>query len=148
MPIAEKLLTVHNDPEGLFLLAEGCARLGQYHEAIDIYTRHADRLLAADSTKLLASLHAMITHVRDDSGALDSLLLLLNKAGESTHVTRSRSSGAFLVKDGNLARARDLYEVLATTEPQNSLHMQNYQQVVARMEGASPAARSLPRKGR
>ena len=54
-PIAEKLLTVHNDPEGLFLLAEGCARLGQYREALDIYTRHADRLLATDSTKLLAA---------------------------------------------------------------------------------------------
>src|SRR5208282_1034912 len=48
-PIAEKLLTVHNDPEGLFLLAEGCTRLGQYHEALDVYTRHADRLLATDS---------------------------------------------------------------------------------------------------
>ena len=139
-PIAEKLLTVHNDPEGLFLLAEGCARLGQYHEALDIYTRHADRLLAADSTKLLASLHAMITHVRDDSGALDSLLLLLSKAGESTHVNEVTELLAHSsVKDGNLARARDLYKMLATAEPQNSLHMQNYQQVVARMEGASPA---------
>ena len=36
-PIAEKLLSVHNDPEGLFLLAEGSTRLGQYHEALDIY---------------------------------------------------------------------------------------------------------------
>src|SRR5258707_1114300 len=53
-PIAEKLLTVHNDPEGLFLLAEGCTRLGQYHEALDIYTRHADRLLGTDSAKLLS----------------------------------------------------------------------------------------------
>ncbi|MGD1214027.1 MAG: tetratricopeptide repeat protein [Terriglobales bacterium] len=139
-PIAEKLLTVHNDPEGLFLLAEGCARLGQYHEALDVYTRHADRLLATDSTKLLGSLHAMITHVRDDSGALDTLLLLLNKAGESTHVNEVTELLAHSsVKDGNLARARDLYQMLATTEPQNQVHMQNYQQVVGRMEGASPA---------
>jgi hypothetical protein len=29
--------------------------------------------------------------------------------------------------------------MLATTEPQNALHMQNYQQVVGRMAGASPA---------
>jgi tetratricopeptide (TPR) repeat protein len=139
-PIAEKLLTVHNDPEGLFLLAEGCARLGQYHEALDVYTRHADRLLATDSTKLLASLHSMITHVRDDSGALDALMQLLNKAGESTHVNEVTELLAHSsVKDGNLARARDLYQMLATTEPQNQLHMQNYQQVVGRMEGASPA---------
>ncbi len=139
-PVAEKLLTVHNDPEGLFLLAEGCTRLGQYHEALDIYTRHADRLLATDSTKLLGSLHAMITHVRDDSGALETLLLLLSKAGESTHVNEiSELLAHASVKDGNLARARDLYQMLATTEPQNQLHMQNYQQVVGRMEGAAPA---------
>jgi tetratricopeptide (TPR) repeat protein len=139
-PIAEKLLTVHNDPEGLFLLAEGCARLGQYHQALDIYTRHADRLLATDSTKLLGSLHSMITHVRDDSGALDTLMLLLNKAGESTHVNEVTELLAHSsVKDGDLARARDLYQMLATTEPQNQLHMQNYQQVVGRMEGLAPA---------
>jgi len=139
-PIAEKLLTVHNDPEGLFLLAEGCARLGQYREGLEIYTRHADRLLATDATKLLGSLHSMITHVRDDAAALDSLLLLLNKAGESTHVNEVTELLAHAsVKDGNLARARDLYQMLATTEPQNQLHMQNYQQVVSRMEGAAPA---------
>ena len=139
-PIAEKLLTVHNDPEGMFLLAEGCARLGQYHEALDVYTRYADRLLATDSTKLLASLHTMISHVRDDSGALDELLLLLNKAGESTHVNEVTELLAHSsVKDGNLSRARDLYKMLATTEPQNQMHMQNYQQVVDRMEGAAPA---------
>jgi tetratricopeptide (TPR) repeat protein len=139
-PIAEKLLTVHNDPEGLFLMAEGCARLGQYHEALDVYTRHADRLLATDSAKLLASLHSMITHVRDDSGALEALLLLLNKAGDSTHVNEiSELLAHASVKDGNLARARELYQMLATTEPQNQLHMQNYQQVVERMDGGSPA---------
>ncbi len=139
-PVAEKLLTVHNDPEGLFLLGEGSTRLGQYHEALDIYTRHADRLLATDSNKLLSSLHTMITHVRDDSGALDTLLLLLNKAGESTHVSEVTELLAHAsVKDGNLARARDLYQMLATTEPQNQLHMQNYQQVVARMQEESPS---------
>ena len=138
-PIAEKLLAVHNDPEGLFLLAEGCTRLGQYHEALDIYTRHADRLLATDSTKLLGSLHTMIAHVRDDAGALDLLLLLLNKAGESTHVNEVTELLAHAsVKDGDLARARDLYQMLSTTEPQNQLHLQNYQQVVERMQGEAP----------
>ena len=99
-----------------------------------------DRLLATDSTKLLASLHSMITHVRDDAGALEQLLLLLKKAGESTHVNEVAELLAHAsVKNGNLARARDLYQMLATTEPQNPLHMQNYQQVVERMEGAAPA---------
>src|SRR5208282_1212067 len=139
-PIAEKLLTVHNDAEGIFLLAEGCGRLGQYRQALDVYTRHSDRLLATDSTKLLGSLHAMITHVRDDSGALDALMQLLNKAGESTHINEVTELLAHAsVKDGNLARARDLYQMLATTEPQNPMHMQDYQQVVGRMTGTLPA---------
>jgi tetratricopeptide (TPR) repeat protein len=140
-PLAEKLLAVHNDPEGLFLMAEGSTRLGQYHEALDIYTRHSDHLLGTDSTKLLSSLHSMISHVRDDAGALDALMLLLNKAGDSTHVNEVTELLAHTcVKDGNLARARDLYQMLATTEPQNQLHMQNYQQVVERMDGVAPAA--------
>src|SRR5208282_1662620 len=32
-----------------------------------------------------------------------------------------------------------LYQMLATTEPQNQLHQQNYRQVMARMEEASPS---------
>ena len=139
-PIAEKLLSVHNDSEGLFLLAEGSARLGQYRQALEVYTEHADRLLATDSTKLLASLHTMIARVRDDSEALEALLHLLNKAGESTHVNEVTELLAHAsVKDGNLARARDLYQALATSEPQNQVHLQNYEQVVERMEGTSPA---------
>ncbi|HEX9111850.1 MAG TPA: tetratricopeptide repeat protein, partial [Terriglobales bacterium] len=147
-PLAEKLLSVHNDPEGLFLLAEGSARVGRYHEALDTYTQHADRLLAANSTKLLASLHAMIGHVRDDSGALDTLLQLLNKAGESTHVAEVTELLAHAsVKNGNYARARDLYQALAATEPQNQIHMQNYQQMVERLGGVSPTNRITPEEG-
>ena len=147
-PLAEKLLSVHNDPEGLFLLAEGSARVGQYHEALDVYTRHADRLLATDSTKLLASLHAMISHVRDDSDALDTLLQLFNKAGESTHVAEVIELLAHAsVKDGNYARARDLYQTLTTTEPQNQVHTQNYQQMLERLSGAAPVNRITAQEG-
>jgi tetratricopeptide (TPR) repeat protein len=143
-PLADKLLSVHNDPEGLFLLAEGCSHAGQYQQALDVYVKHADRLLAADSAKLLSSLHTMITHVRDDVGALDGLLKLLNKAGESTHVGEVTELLAHAsVKTGDFARARDLYKMLATIEPQNQLHMQNYQQVLTHMEGASPTTRLI-----
>jgi tetratricopeptide (TPR) repeat protein len=147
-PLAEKLLTVHNDAEGLFLMAEGSARLGQYHEALDIYTRHADRLLAGDSAKLLGTLHSMITHVRDDAGALDVLLTLLNKAGESTHVNEITELLAHAcVKDGNLSRAADLYQMLATSEPQNQVHLQNYQQVMELMTTSSSALGITPEEG-
>src|SRR5208337_3581961 len=140
-PIAEKLLTVHNDPEGMFLLAEGSVRLGQCGQALEVYTRHAGRLLATDSTKMLASLHTMIARVRDDSGALEELLQLLNKAGDSTHVNEvSELLAHASVQDGNLERARDLYQMLAAAEPQNAVHQQNYDQVVERMEGEGEGA--------
>jgi len=140
--LAEKLLTVHNDVEGLFLLAEGAARLGHYDQALDVYTKHADRLLAADSAKLLGNLHAIISHVRDDTGALENLLELLKKSGESTHINEvSELLAHASVKGGNLERARDLYQMLAASEPQNAVHTQNYQQVMERLQGVSgPAA--------
>jgi tetratricopeptide (TPR) repeat protein len=138
-PLADKLLSVHNDPEGLFLLAEGCSQGGQYHQALEVYTQHADRLLATDSTKLLSNLHNMITHVRDDVDALDTLLKLLNKAGESTHVGEVTELLAHAcTKAGDFVRARDLYQMLATIEPQNQLHMQNYEQVLTHIEGSTP----------
>ncbi|MFZ3266295.1 MAG: tetratricopeptide repeat protein [Terriglobales bacterium] len=148
-PIAEKLLTVHNDPEGLFVLAEGAARLGQCGQALEIYTRHADRLLATDSTRLLTNLHTMITHVRDDGGALEKLLELLKKSGEGTHINEVAELLAHAsVRSGNLARARGLYQTLALSEPQNTIHMQNYQQVVERMTKPASAVRQItPEEG-
>ena len=64
------------------------------------------------------------------AAALDAYKLALDK------VTSARAYRNAYV---DLARARDLYQMLATTEPQNTMHMQNYQQVVGRMEGESPA---------
>ena len=93
-------------------------------------------MLATDSTKLLANLHTMITQVRDDPGALESLMDLLKKSGESTHVNEVVELLAHAsVKSGNLERARELYQVLAKSEPQNAIHMQNYQQVVGPHDG-------------
>ena len=140
-PLAEKLLTVHNDPEGLFLLAEGAVRLGHYNKALEVYVTHAERLLAADSTKLLANLHSLIAHVQDDAGALEKLLELLKKSGESTHVNEVAELLAHAsVKKGNLERARELYQMLAATEPQNALHTQNCQQITDRLQGTSTPA--------
>ena len=138
--VAEKLLNIHNDPEGLFALANGYTQANQYPQALAVYSKHSDRMLAADSAKLLSSLHTMIGHVRDDAGALETLLELLNKSGESTHIGEVTELLAHAsVKGGDLSRARDLYQTLTTIEPQNALHTQNLQQVEARMEGSPPA---------
>jgi hypothetical protein len=69
----------------------------------------------------------------------EKLLDLFHKAGEIHSRQRShRVAGSrFSVQAGDLPRARDLYQKLATMEPGNPLHMQNYQQVVSQLGGPS-----------
>ena len=93
--------------------------------------------MAHDSAAVLENLHAIIGHVRDNTGALERLLDLFQKTGEKTHVGEVTELLAHAyVQSGKLVRARDLYQTLAAMEPQNLLHMRNYQQVVAMMGGS------------
>ena len=92
-------------------------------------------MLAADATRLLGHVHVLIAHVQGDAGALEKLMALLEKSGESTHVNEVAELLAHAcVKKGNLKRARDLYALLAASEPQNSMHAQNCQKMTARLE--------------
>ena len=89
-------------------------------------------------TKFSDSLHTIIGHVRENPDSLQKLLDLFNKAGENTHVSEVIELLAHAsVQSGDLTRARDLYQKLAQVEPQNPLHMQNYQQVVSQLGGTS-----------
>ena len=66
----------------------------------------------------------------------EKLLDLFHKAGETTHITEVIELLAHAsVQSGDLPRARDLYQKLATMEPGNPLHMNNYQQVVSQIGG-------------
>jgi tetratricopeptide (TPR) repeat protein len=136
--LANKLLTVHNDLGAIASFADALMQAGQYETALQVFDQHAERLLAENSEKVLTSLHTIIGHVRDNPDSLQKLLDLFNKAGETTHLSEVMELLAHAsVQSGDLARARDLYQKLATIEPQNPLHMQNYQQVTAQMGGAS-----------
>jgi pilus assembly protein FimV len=136
--LASKLLTVHNDLASISSFADALMQAGQYENALQVYDQHADRLLAEDSEKVLKNLHSIIGHVRENPASLEKLLALFQKAGESTHLTEVIELLAHAsVQAGDLARARDLYQKLATVEPGNPLHMKNYQQVVAQLGGAS-----------
>ena len=111
---------------------------GQYENALQVFDQHAERLLAENADKILQSLHQIIGHVRDNPDSLQKLLDLFNKAGENTHISEVMELLAHAsVQSGDLARARDLYQKLAQLEPQNALHMQNYQQVVSQLGGTS-----------
>ena len=136
--LASKLLTVHNDLASISVFADALMQAGQYENALQVYDQHADRLLAEDSDKVLKNLHSIIGHVRDNPASLQKLLDLFQKAGESTHLTEVIELLAHAsVQTGDLPRARDLYQKLATMEPGNPLHMNNYQQVVSQLGGPS-----------
>ena len=136
--IANKLLTVHNDLTAIATFADALMQAGQYENALQVYDQHAERLLAENSSKVLDSLHTIIGHVRDNPDSLQKLLDLFQKAGENTHVSEVMELLAHAsVQSGDLSRSRDLYQKLAQLEPQNALHMQNYQQVVSQLGGTS-----------
>ena len=136
--LASKLLSVHNDLAAISTFADALMQAGQYENALQVYDQHADRLLAEDSDKVLKNLHSVIGHVRDNPASLEKLLDLFQKAGESTHITEVIELLAHAsVQSGDLPRARDLYQKLATMEPGNPLHLNNYQQVVSQLGGPS-----------
>jgi tetratricopeptide (TPR) repeat protein len=136
--VANKLLTVHNDLPAIASFADALMQAGQYENALQVYDQHAERLLAENSDKVLDALHTIIGHVRDNPDSLQKLLDLFHKAGETTHVGEVCELLAHAsVQSGDLPRARDLYQKLAQIEPQNPLHMQNYQQVVSQLGGTS-----------
>jgi tetratricopeptide (TPR) repeat protein len=138
--LANKLLSVHNDIDGITAVSDALMQAGQYQEALALYQQHAERMLSANSAKTLQNLHSIIGHVRENTQALNTLLALFQKAGENTHVSEVTELLAHAyVHSGELAEARDLYRSLAAVEPQNSMHMKNYEQVVAMMGGGTGA---------
>ncbi|HUO13847.1 MAG TPA: tetratricopeptide repeat protein [Verrucomicrobiae bacterium] len=136
--VANKLLTVHNDLAAISSFAEALMQAGQFEIALQVYDQHAERMLAENADKVLQNLHTIIGHVRENPDSLQKLLDLFHKAGETTHVGEVIELLAHAsVQAGDLPRARDLYQRLAQLEPQNPLHMQNYQQVVSQLGGAT-----------
>ena len=137
-PLADKLLSVHNDIDGTLAMVDALMHNGGYQEALDLITQHADRMLAADSAKVLTILHTSIGHVRENPASLETLIDLFNKAGDTSHISEVKELLAHAcVQAGDLAKARDLYQSLAAVEPQNPMHMKNYEQVVERMGGTT-----------
>ena len=142
--LAAKLYTVHNDSSAILGYVDALTANGSYEDALAVYQQYADRLLSTDSAKVLESLHSIIGHVRENTASLEVLLDLFNKAGETTHVTEVYELLAHAyVQSGELEKARDYYLKLTQLEPQNTLHANNYQQVVAKLGGGVVSSRLI-----
>ena len=146
--LAAKLLTVHNDIGAILSYADALIAAGQFEDALQLYQQHSDRLLAADSGKILENLHSLIGHVRENTPALEMLLALLNKAADNTHLTEVYELLAHgYVQAGELEKARDYYLKLTQLEPENQLHARNYQQVIEKLGGPTVSRLITPEEG-
>ena len=93
---------------------------GQYENALQVFDQHADRLLAENSDKVLKNLHSIIGHVRDNPASLEKLLDLFRRPARpltSREVMELLAHAS--VQSGDLSRARDLYQKLATDRAAN-----------------------------
>ena len=143
LPVASKLLKVHNDLSGIIACGDHLMASGQHETALRLYNQYADRLLADDREGMLAKVASAPAHLNGNADALELVLKLYRKAGDTTHLTEAMELLAHaLVQAGELVRARELYDQLAALEPENPAHAQSYKQLSARL-GDDPASRPL-----
>lgn len=140
---ASKLATAHKDLSGISELAQWYVANNQVGTALKLYDSYADRFIAGDRTAFEEAIHPLISHVKNDPQALSTTLRLLEKAGDSSHNAEimELQAHAFAQK-GDYKAARDLYKKLSEIEPENSLHSQNYKQMLSKL-GEDPATRVL-----
>ncbi|MGA8151784.1 MAG: tetratricopeptide repeat protein [Terriglobales bacterium] len=132
--LSAKLLAVHNDITAILSYADALIAAGSPVEALQVYQQHSDRLLAADSAKILENLHSLIGPVSENAAALELVLELLNKTADTSHLTEVYELLAHAyVQSGGLEKARDYYLKLTQLEPENQLHSRNYQQVLTKL---------------
>jgi pilus assembly protein FimV len=142
-PLARKLLTVHNDTGGITTYAEALVNSGASAQVVNLFNEYADRLLVADSDKMIQVLSMCISRAKDDATALEVLRSLFKRAGDTAHGGEvSELLAHASVQAGDLARARDLYYELSQQESENPLHAQNYKQIVAKL-GEDTVTRDL-----
>ena len=130
-PLAAKLANVHEDASALTEYADALMEAQQYRDALQVYSDNADRFVRNDAGKLIESLRSITGQVKDDPLALETVLSLYQKAGDTTHITEVTELLAHSnVQAGELDRARECYLKLMQDEPANPMHARNYQQVV------------------
>src|SRR5215470_5933853 len=142
-PILATLLNTYKDSSGIKPYADTLLSKGRADEAIKIYGRYADVLLASDSEGLISSLQSAVGRAKESPSALESVVKLLRKAGATTFVNEALELLAHAyVQAGKLQKAAALYKELSELEPDNASHATSLKQLEARM-GTDPATREL-----
>jgi tetratricopeptide (TPR) repeat protein len=141
--VANKLLSLHKDPNGVTDLVEWYLGSNQPQSALRLYEQNADRLLELGSDAAKNALIPLMNRVEQDPAALDTTRRLLEKAGDtsrSAELMEMQANAA--VQKGDYAEARDLYRQLSELEPENAQHAQSYRQMLVKL-GEDSASRIL-----
>jgi tetratricopeptide (TPR) repeat protein len=141
--VADKLLTKHNDATGVTTLAQWYVTNNHVEAALRLYERYSEKLFAGNPTALQDALYPLTARVKDNPAALAIMNRLTNKAGDhaqNAEVLELQANAA--AQKGSFAEARDLYQKLMEMEPENTLHGQNYKQMLAKL-GEDSATRIL-----
>ena len=143
--VGRKLVTVHQDAEGMLRVAAALYKQNETLRALAIYQEFCADLIALDKESMLEHLHGSVSRVRTDPDALQSIYNLLQRAGEDSMVAEVLELLAHAcVQTDQLERARDIYAQLIDLEPDSAAHEQEYRQVCARL---TPGASQLPAGG-
>ncbi|HEY2496093.1 MAG TPA: tetratricopeptide repeat protein [Candidatus Angelobacter sp.] len=141
--IVDKLLTTHKDATGVTTLAQWYVTNNHMEAALRLYERYAEPLFGGNPAALQETLSPLTNRIKDNPAALAILNRLTNQSGDHAQNAEAIELQAHAsAKKGNFAEARDLYKKLTEMEPENTLHAQNYKQMLAKL-GEDSATRIL-----
>jgi tetratricopeptide (TPR) repeat protein len=146
--VASKLANVHDDGAAIIEYSDALMEAQQYREALQVFDENADRLLKNDGAKFMESLHSIVGYVKDDTQALEQVLALYQKAGDTSHLTEIYELLAHAyVQSNDPDKARQYYQILMQLEPANPMHAKNYQQVAEKQGSATAQHVITPEEG-
>ncbi|HKR83680.1 MAG TPA: tetratricopeptide repeat protein, partial [Terriglobales bacterium] len=146
--LAAKLVNVHDEGSAITEYSDALMEGQRYREALQVFEENADRLLKNDGAKLIESLRSIVGYVKEDTQALEAVLALYQKAGDTTHLTEIYELLAHAFVQGNdLEKAREYYQILMQLEPANPMHAKNYQQVAEKQGAANVQHLITPEEG-
>jgi len=146
--IASKLASVHDEGSAITEYSDALMEAQRYREALQVFDENADRLLKNDGAKFMESLRSIVGYVKEDTQALEAVLALYQKAGDTTHLTEIYELLAHaFVQNNDLEKAREYYQILMQLEPANPMHAKNYQQVAEKQGAANVQHLITPEEG-
>lgn len=141
-PVARKMFNVHHDIGGIAAITEKTVATDPV-KGLKYYEEFGDKLIATSQNSVVSSLRGIVSKVKDNVNSLEILLKLFQRAGDSSQNAEiSQMIAEACVRSGqetDLRRAAQLYKHLAQLEPENTLHMQSYKQVLTKL-GEDPTA--------